>query len=135
MKKSIRILVLAFALIMLLATPVGAFNSFQTYTYSINGDPLNSPDAYIPVGTYNSKHMAFPDDVTLNDPRDMVIDEDMNVYIADAGANSIVVLDRYYKHKFTITSFTNTNNAENLFASKYTARTFTAVTQENRVKS
>ena len=117
MKKSVRILVLAFALIMLLSVPVGAFNSFQTYTYSINGDPLNSPDAYIPVGTYNSKYMAFPEGVSLTDPRDMVVDDDLNVYIADAGANAIVVLDRYYKHKFTITTFTNEIGAPDSFSS------------------
>lgn len=117
MKKSSRILVLAFALIMLLSVPVGAFNSFQTYTYSINGEPLNSPDAYIPVGTYNSKYMAFPEGVTLNDPRDMVVDDELNVYIADAGANAVVVLDRYYKHKFTITTFTNEIGAPDSFSS------------------
>ena len=117
MKKTVRLLALAFALIMLLAIPVGAFNSFQTYTYSINGDPLNSPDAYIPVGTYNSKYMSLPDGVTLNDPRDMVVDDELNVYIVDAGANSVIVLDRYYKHKFTITSFTNEIGAPDGFSS------------------
>lgn len=117
MKKSVRILVLAFALVMLLSLPVGAFNSFQTYTYSIDGEPLDSPDAYIPVGTYNSKYMSLPDDVTLNDPRDMVVDDDLNVYIVDAGANSVIVLDRYYKHKFTITSFTNEIGAPDSFSS------------------
>ena len=33
-----------------------------------------------------------------------------NVYIADAGNNRIIVLDRYYKVKFTISDFINSNN-------------------------
>ena len=67
MKKSVKILVLAFALIMLLSVvPVGAFNSYQTYTYSINGDPLYSPDAYIPVGTYNAQYMELPEGATIS---------------------------------------------------------------------
>ncbi len=117
MKKSVKILVLAFALIMLLSVPVGAFNSFQTYTYSINGDPLYSPDAYIPVGTYNSSYMGLPEGATISDPYDMVVDDDLNVYIADAGSNSVIVLDRYYKHKFTISGFTNEIGAPDSFAS------------------
>ena len=90
MKKSVKILALAFALFMLLSVPVGAFNSFQTYTYSINGEPLYSPDAYIPVGTYNSNYMGLPEGATISDPYDMVVDDDWNVYIADAGSNSIM---------------------------------------------
>ena len=118
MKKSVKILVLAFALIMLLSVvPVGAFNSYQTYTYSINGDPLYSPDAYIPVGTYNAQYMELPEGATISDPYDMVVDDEMNVYIADAGSNSVIVLDRYYKHKFTISSFTNEIGAPDSFAS------------------
>ena len=105
MKKFTIAIVFALVLLMLLAVPVGAFNSFQTYTYSITGDPLYSPDAYIPVATYNSEHMGL--ETALSAPNDMVVDEDMNVYIADTGANTIVVLDRYYKHKFTISDFTN----------------------------
>ncbi|MBR4872247.1 MAG: YIP1 family protein [Clostridia bacterium] len=105
MKKITLSIVFALVFLMLLAVPASAFNSFQTYTYSINGDPLYSPDAYIPVATYNSTHMGL--ETALSSPNDMVVDEDMNVYIADMAANTIVVLDRYYKHKFTISSFTN----------------------------
>ena len=115
MKKLINIFVIALALLMLLAVPVGAFNSFQTYTYSIDGSPLLSPDAYIPVATYGYSYMGL--DAAFSDPYDMVVDDEQNIYIADAGANAIIVLDRYYKHKFTITSFTNEIGAPDKFSS------------------
>ena len=107
MKKSVRILVLAFALIMLLAGPAGAFNSYQSYTYSINGEPLLSPDAYIPVAQYGNRDMLFPEGVELTSPQDMVVDDDGNVYIADSKLNAVVVLDRNYKYKFMVSAFTN----------------------------
>ena len=45
MKKITRIVALVFAAIMLFAVPVSAAKPYQTYTYSIDGFPLNSPDA------------------------------------------------------------------------------------------
>ena len=105
MKKITKILVFALVLITLMAVPVGAFNSYQTYTYSIDGNPLYSPDAYIPVATYKYSNMDLASD--FGSPADMVTDEFGNVYIADESAGSIVVLDKYFKHKFTISSFTN----------------------------
>lgn len=115
MKKFISVLALMFALIMILPLSAGAFNSFQTYTNAIGGSPLYSPDAYIPINTYNSAYMGL--DKTMSDPYDIAVDGEMNVYIADAGSNSIIVLDRYYKHKFTLTSFTNEIGAPDSFAS------------------
>ena len=115
MKKITRILVFVLVLITLLAVPVGAFNSYQTYTYSIGGAPLYSPDAYIPVATYNYSHMGL--DSNFSSLSDMVVDEDMNIYIVDDSANAVVVLDRYYKHKFTIKSFTNAIGSPDGFSS------------------
>ena len=115
MNKFAKILVFALVLVTLMAVPVGAFNSFQTYTYSIDGDPLYSPDAYIPVATYNYQSMGL--EANLSSPADMVVDEEENVYIVDEGANAVVVLDRYYKHKFTIKSFTNEIGSPDGFSS------------------
>lgn len=115
MKKLTRILVFALVLITLMAVPVGAFNSYQTYTYSIDGDPLYSPDAYIPVATYNYTNMGL--DTNFSSLSDMVVDDDMNVYLVDESANKVFVLDRYYKHKFTISSFTNEIGSPDGFSS------------------
>ncbi len=115
MKKFISILALLFVLLMVLPLTAGAFNSYQTYTNAISGEPLYSPDAYIPINTYNSSYMGLPQ--ALSDPADLFVDSEMNVYIADVGTNSIVVLDRYYKHKFTLSTFTNEIGAPDSFAS------------------
>ena len=115
MKKIISVLALLFALVMILSVPVGAFSSYKTYTNAISGAPLLSPDAYIPIATYDSNYMGLS--AALSDPYDIVVDDALNVYIVDAGTNSVIVLDRYYKHKFTLKSFTNEIGAPDSFAS------------------
>ena len=105
MKKLISAVALLFALLMMLSVPVSAASAYQTYTYSIDGMSINSPAAYTPVQAIDSTYMGLT--TAIDDPRDMVVDKDYNVYIADAKNNRIVCLDRYYKVKFTIDTFTN----------------------------
>ena len=105
MKKLISAVALLFALLMMLSVPVSAASAYQTYTYSIDGMSINSPAAYTPVQAIDSAYMGLA--TAIDDPRDMVVDKDYNVYIADAKNNRIVCLDRYYKVKFTIDTFTN----------------------------
>ena len=109
MKKSTRIICALFVIIMLASCAVvgvNASSAYQTYTYSISGYALYSPDAYVA----NDKpidylHMGL--DVDLNNPSDIVTDDKDNVYIADSGNNRIVCLDSYYKQKFIISGFVN----------------------------
>lgn len=85
---------------------VGASSAYQTYTYSIGGYALHSPDAYTADNQIiNSQYMGL--DVAINNPNDLITDKQNNVYIADTGNNRIVCLDRYYKLKFTISTFVN----------------------------
>ncbi|MBE6575064.1 MAG: hypothetical protein E7654_02180 [Ruminococcaceae bacterium] len=100
MNKIVRVIALVFAAIMLFAVPVSAAKPYQTYTYSIDGMPLNSPDAYTPVMTVNSAYMGLAK--AFDDPRDLFVDKDLNVYLVDAKNNMVHVLDRYYKLKFSI---------------------------------
>ena len=134
-----------FALIMIFALPAGASAPYQTYTYSINGTALHSPDAYNPVKTIDAEYMGLTDDavlekyypslvkgrdsgdekkieqleakMTLADPSDLETDANMNVYIADTGNNRILVLDRYYKLKFIIENFNNEQGVPDSFSS------------------
>ena len=88
------------------AVITGASSAYQTYTYSIGGYALHSPDAYTADNQIvTSQYMGL--DVALNNPNDLITDAQNNVYIADTGNNRIVCLDRYYKLRFTISTFVN----------------------------
>ena len=127
MKKSARIICLIFAVLMVascLVVGVGASSAYQTYTYSIGGFALYSPDAYTAQSpVIDSQYMGL--EIPLNNPNDLVTDDLGNVYIADTGNNRIICLDRYYKVKFIIEKFVNGNGVddeltapEGLFVSK-----------------
>ncbi len=135
MKKLTSVLCLMFVLIMIFALPASASAPYQTYTYSINGTALHSPDAYTPVKTIDAAYMGIADEnvmkeyypslydgykkndktktesfkakMSISSPSDLETDDLQNVYIADTDNNRIVVLDRYYKLKFIIETFVN----------------------------
>ena len=128
MKKFSAILCIVFVAIMVFALPISAAAPYQTYTYSISGTSLNSPNAYEPAKTIDSKYIGLLDTsvmkkfypglssadlakktVAFEDAADLETDEFGNVYIADTKNNRILVLDRYYKLKLIIESFTNDN--------------------------
>ena len=108
MRKITKILCFVFAIVMVASCMIGvvsASSAYQTYTYSISGYPLLSPDAYTPDTVIDSAYMGL--DVPLNTATDLLTDDQNNVYIADSKNNRIVCLDRYYKVKFTISTFKN----------------------------
>ena len=103
--KSLLLIVLALTTILSVFTiSAGASSAYQTYTYSINGDALYSPDAYTAVKTVGASDIGVE---KLNNPGDMVTDADGKVYIANSGSNEILVLDRYYALDYKITTFIN----------------------------
>ena len=103
--KSLMLIVLALITVSSIFTiGVGASSAYQTYTYSINGDALHSPDAYESRLVVSSSDMGVE---KLDNPGDMISDKDGKIYIANTGRNEILVLDRYYKMDYTITEFIN----------------------------
>ncbi len=136
MKKATSLLCIVFAVIMVLALPVSAASSYHTYTYSIAGEPLRSPDAYTPDTKVDASYMGLNDLTKLaelypnlteeelkakaalatSSISDMVVDEFGNVYLVDsADKGRIIVLDSYYKLKFIIDEFkTDGGNTETL---------------------
>ncbi|MBQ8407736.1 MAG: YIP1 family protein [Clostridia bacterium] len=109
MKKSARILCAIFVIVMIASCMVvgtSAGSAYQTYTYSIDGYALYSPDAYTADSKIiDSEYMGL--EVAISNPNDLLADKQGNVYIADTGNNRIICLDRYYKLKFTISTFVN----------------------------
>ena len=117
MKKIISILAIVLLLSSLLAIPAGA-DAYKTYTYSYDGFALASPDAYLPIknGVKDSNTIGLSNlgGLAIKNPTDIEVDEDENVYIADPENDRIVILDKYYRFKATISEFEN----ENLIADK-----------------
>ena len=130
MKKATLFLCMVFVVIMALSLPASAATSYYTYTYSIAGTSLRSPDAYTPDREVNSDYMGLTDlnklaelypeldeaglvaksELSLSTSFvDLEVDEEKNVYIVDRDAGRVIVLDPYYKVKFVIDSFTNAN--------------------------
>ena len=105
MKKLISVFCLLFVMVTVLALPAGAARTYQTYTYSIDGYALQSPDAYTPIKNINYTDMGLEKE--LDTPHDIEVDDKDNVYIADTNNNRIVVLDRYFKLMFEISKFVN----------------------------
>ena len=91
MNKLFRIIVFALALVMLIPSVISATVPYSTYTYSIDGEVLDSPDAYVPDQIVNSVSLGL--DVKLKNPTDIESDKEGNIYITDRENNRIVVLD------------------------------------------
>lgn len=147
MKKILSFACVLFALLMVVAIPAGAAQAYKTYTYSIDGEPLFSPDAYTAEKTINATSMGV--EIPLTNPNDMVTDKAGNVYIADTDNNRILCLDRYYHLRFEIKNFINAQgvadyftNPEGVFVTedryeagvlKYKGRIFVCDTRASRI--
>ena len=106
MKKILSISLLVLTLLMvlpLLAIGASASSAYQTYTYSIEGTALYSPDAYSAEISLTTKEMKLDKD--LNQPSDLVTDSQGYVYIADKGNNRIVILNRHYEYVESLEGF------------------------------
>ena len=111
-KNMIRIFAVLCLLTMVLGIVPASAAAYNTYTYSINGESLASPDAYTPEMVVDNQALDLmsPDGKSalgLTNPTSIEADSDGNVYIADPKNNRIVVLNKYYQYKYQITSFVN----------------------------
>lgn len=114
MKKIAKILSFAFALIMLLSVVVTAA-PYSTYTYSIDGLVLDSPDAYVPYGEGPVTSSSLGLDTPLINPTDIESDAEENIYITDNGNNRIIITDKFYNVKHIIKDFVNYDGVEDSF--------------------
>lgn len=113
MKNLTRSLILIFTFVMILSGSISAAAPYSTYTYSIGRMTLNSPDAYVPDFIADSNYIG----VSFDDPRDLEVDPDGNVYLVSAATNSVICMDRYLKERFSITTFVNEQGVPDSLAS------------------
>ncbi|MBR5515014.1 MAG: YIP1 family protein [Clostridia bacterium] len=102
MKRYLSLIALSLCLFTLLGGVASFADAYTSYTYSIAGVPVDSPDAYTPDREVKWEAMGLPEN--LVNPSDIVVDENENVYIVDNGKNCIYMLDKYYKY---VTHFGN----------------------------
>ena len=82
MKNTARIFCAIFAIVMIVscfAIGTSASSAYQTYTYSIEGYALYSPDAYVASTVIDSAYMGL--DVAISNPNDLFADSKGNIYI------------------------------------------------------
>ncbi len=114
MKKLSTIVLLTLIALMIFSVPMSAASPYQTYTYSIDGEARYSPDAYVPLQVLNSSSLGLS--TAFDDPRDLFVDEDENVYLVDAKNNRVICFDKYYNQKFIIKNFTNEHGVPDYFS-------------------
>ena len=102
MKKNIiKIVLLSLVFVLLFGTVSSfAYESYETYTYSIDGEILKSPTAYsasVSMNSYDMKINATElGGKVLSEATDIFADHNGRVYVADKGNDRIVVLNKYY---------------------------------------
>ena len=117
--KIFKVLILGLVFVLLFGSiSAFAFESYTTYTYSIDGLSMKSPTAYSANQPYNSYDMGIYENTgkLLNQSTDIVTDSEGNVYIADKGNNRIVVLNKYLHFVKEIDSFVDKYNNPQTFA-------------------
>ncbi len=111
MKKNIlKVVILTLALVLIFGSiSISAANPYDTYTYSIDGIPLKSPDAYDVYDSLSSFDIGLTDQKfggkELGETTDIVCDSEGNIYLVDKGNSRLVVLDRNYATVAVVDSF------------------------------
>ena len=115
MNKIARIIALVFAFVMLLTPVALAATPYETYTYSIDGKVLESPDAYVPDGISAINSTKIGLEIPLDNPTDVESDDFGRIYITDQKNNRIVVLDKHYNLFDIVDNFINGDGVEDSF--------------------
>ncbi len=117
MKKLAKLTVFVIALLMLL--PIVAMAApYSTYTYSIDGELLPSPDAYVPDQMISLVSLGFNAQDNNNvDLYDIEADAEGNLYITDQKNGRIIVTDKHYQYKYTIDKFVNNHGVNDTLKS------------------
>ncbi len=122
------IVVFALLAVMLALTFIPTYaTAYSTYTYSISGTQLDSPNAYEPETRYSSESMGILANtgLPLEKPTDLTVDADGNIYIIDETTRTvdgkqealyrIIVLDPYFRFLYEIRDFKSESGSINTF--------------------
>ena len=116
MNKLIKITVFVMLLLMVLPVVAMAATPYSTYTYSIDGTLLNSPDAYVPDTVIDSVALGLGE-VKMAAPSDIEADAIGNIYVTDKGNNRVIVADKFYQKKYIIDKFVNGDGVDDSLSS------------------
>ena len=99
------------------AVSASAFESYNTYTYSIDGEPLDSPAAYTTSSqeVYNSTDMGLTTkfgNTKIVSSTDIATDEEGRVYITDPEGDRVVILDKHFRAIASISEYVDENGKE-----------------------
>ena len=119
--KLTKIIVLALAFVLIFGTVSSfAYQSYETYTYSIDGRPLFSPMAYSADESLTSYDLGLIEktgiaDDTFKEASDLSSDEDGNLYVTDTKNQRIVILNKYYEVTDILSSYVDEYGKEQIF--------------------
>lgn len=81
---------------------VAQADPYPSYTYDFWKNPVPAPQAYLPTRIISGDDIgAGP----LNQPRDLFVDANRNVYIVDTGNNRLVCLDENWNLRLVVSEF------------------------------
>ncbi len=135
LRKRILLYIIPFLLVSVTAGEVHGFEPYENYTYDYEINPWREPQAYIPDGTISGETLGISG---FNDPSDVFVAGDGQIYIADTGNNRIIVLTDDYSLTGIIDQFENHgsmdhfNKPEGIFVTKEGHR-YIADTENKRI--
>ncbi len=107
MKKLSKIFIAVLCLMVFVSCMTPAFAAtapYISYTYSMSGAPMLSPDAYVPERIISNYDIGI---TPLKSAKDLFFDSEGNLYISDTGNNRVIVCDENFKVQFELANFTN----------------------------
>lgn len=103
--KRLAVIIVVLALLFCAPVTASAYNNipYATYAYNYDGEPVESPHAYIPSKVLRGSDIGIAD---FSSPADMCLDNENNIYIADTENARVVVVKEDFSSADVIDKFT-----------------------------
>ncbi len=106
MKKKITCILSVLSVVVLMfAAPASALSEpvYNSYTYNYWGNEVMAPDSYVPVRSVSAVDVGL---TAFNEPSDLFVSANEDIYVVDKNNNRIVVFDSEYNLKAEYVTFT-----------------------------